>query len=95
MTFYPSETVIEELARRVREAAQKVAARKKHTGDPEENSWPLEYRLKKKEYSLFLLLTAAYTHAEEKHRPAAERYDELKHALRVWEAAGGDQLSLL
>lgn len=95
MTFYPSETVIRDLARQAREAARSVAARKTATGDPEENSWPLEYRLKKEDYSLFLRLTAAYTHAEEKNRPAAERYDELKHALRVWKAAGGAQQSLL
>lgn len=95
MTFYPSEAEIEKLAKQAREAAAEIAARKTPSDDPEAGSWPLEYRLDKQDYSLFLALTAAYTRAEEKHRPAGERYEELKHALRIWKAAGGNQGTLL
>ena len=94
MTFYPSEKEIQELARRAREAAAKVAKRTRPAEHPEEYNAPLEYRLNREDYRLFIQLTMAYAGAEETHRPAAERYSNLKHALKVWESSGGDQGTL-
>ena len=90
MTFYPSESVIQELARKAREAAKEIASRKLPAIHPEEFNAPIEYRLRKEDYRVFMELTAAYIRADETHRPAAERYDQLKHALRQWEAARKD-----
>ena len=98
MTFYPSESEISELAQQAREAAAAIAEKaRRNMRDihPEEYNAPLEYRLSREDYRLFCRLTRAYAGAEETHRPAAERYDELKHALRIWKAAGGNQQTLL
>ena len=88
MTFYPSESIIRELAQQARKAASEIARRGHRGNHPEEFNVPIEYRLEKEDYRIFMDLTCAYIRADETHRPAAERYDQLKHALREWEAAG-------
>ena len=95
MTFYPSESEINDLAQQARAAAHAIARRGRRGGHPEEYNVPLEYRLSHEDYRLFMRLTRAYAHAEETHRPAGERYAELKNALRIWKAAGGNQETLL
>ena len=98
MTFYPSESVIKELAQQAREAAAAIAdkaRRNMRDNHPEEYNAPLEYQMGREECRVYCRLTRAYAGAEDTHRPAAERYDELKHALRIWKAAGGNQQTFL
>lgn len=94
MTYYPSESEIRELARQARCAAREIAGRAKQSDDPEAANWPLEYRLSREDYRVFMQLTRAYSRGEETHRPAAARYHELQAALRTWRAAGGNEETL-
>ena len=87
MTFYPSETEINDLIEQAHRAAAEIAAGAKRKPEhPEELSWPLEYKIGKEAADVFWALYAGIIHGEEKHRPVEQRRKELEDALAKWKA---------